>query len=63
MGQQCDLASVLDHPVFKTVVTLERNSMSSKEITDLLQKIPGLMDVLHAMQQNQFIFHTRRVED
>ena len=37
--------------------------MSGKEITDLLQRIPVLMDVLHALQRNQFIFHTRRVAD
>ena len=43
-GQQYDLALVLGHPVFKTIVTLARNSMSGKEIADLLQKIPVLMD-------------------
>jgi hypothetical protein len=37
--------------------------MRGKEITDLLQKIPVLMDVLHALQRNLFIFHPRRVAD
>ena len=43
-GQQYDLASVSGHPVFKTIVTLARNSVSGKEIADLLQKILVLMD-------------------
>ena len=43
-GQQYDLASVSGHPVFKTIVTLARNSMSGEEIADLLQKILVLMD-------------------